>query len=86
MQPDDIFEGFNYDDLTNFEKVIYKREEEKLKRKNTGKRKKSYLEKEFDDIVHLNNKYFISLNPYLFNIFSECVYQNIKIKHKLYFN
>ncbi|MDD6403959.1 MAG: hypothetical protein PUG33_07550 [Mollicutes bacterium] len=77
MQPDDIFEGFNYDDLTNFEKVIYKREEEKLKRENTGKRKKSYLEKEFDDIVHLNNKYFISLNPYLFNIFSECVYQNI---------
>ena len=77
MQPDDIFEGFNYDDLTNFEKVIYKREEEKLKRENSGKRKKSYLEKEFDDIVHLNNKYFISLNPYLFNIFSECVYQNI---------
>lgn len=24
MQPDDIIEGFNYDDLTNFEKVVYK--------------------------------------------------------------
>lgn len=75
--PDDIKQNFNYDELTNFEKIAYTRE--KLKKEREGSRKvKSFIEKEFDDIVHLNNRYFVSLNPYKFDIFSEHIYSYIE--------
>jgi len=70
--PDNIMDGFNYNQLNNFEKIAFKREEARQNRKN---KKKTYIEKEFDDIVHLNNNYFISLNPYKFDIFSEQIYK-----------
>lgn len=70
--PDNIMDDFDYEHLTNFEKIAFKREEARQNRKN---KKKTYIEKEFDDIVHLNNNYFISLNPYKFDIFSEQIYK-----------
>lgn len=70
--PDNIMDGFDYEHLTNFEKIAFKREEARQNRRN---KKKTYIEKEFDDIVHLNNNYFISLNPYKFDIFSEQIYK-----------
>jgi len=70
--PDNIMDGFDYEYLTNFEKIAFKREEARQNRRN---KKKTYIEKEFDDIVHLNNNYFISLNPYKFDIFSEQIYK-----------
>lgn len=80
-QPNDIFENFNYDTLTNFEKIAYKREEAKIKRLiSKNHKKKSYIEKEFDDILHLNARYFVSLNPYKFDILSEYIYQYIDNK------
>lgn len=77
-QPNNIFEKFNYDELTNFEKIAFKREEARLSRLTSNKyKKKSYIEKEFDDIVHLNTRYFVSLNPYKFDNLSEYIYQYI---------
>ena len=73
--PDDIYYDFDYDKLTNFEKIAYKREEYRRKRGN--KKVKNFIEKEFDDIIHLNNRYFVSLNPYKFDVYSESVYDNI---------
>ncbi len=74
--PDNVYEDFNYEELTNFEKIAYKREQYRIKReKKRGV--KSYIEKEFDDIIHLNTRYFISLNPYKFNIYSENIYDSI---------
>ncbi len=73
--PDDIYFDFNYDHLTNFEKIAYQREQYRMKRGN--KRVKSFIEKEFDDIIHLNDRYFISLNPYKFDVYSENIYEHI---------
>lgn len=73
--PDDIYYDFDYDKLTNFEKIAYKREEYRRKRGN--KKVKNFIEKEFDYIIHLNNRYFVSLNPYKFDVYSESVYDNI---------
>ena len=73
--PNDIMENFSYDDLTSFEKIAYQREEARINRlSKKNYKKKTYIEKEFDDIVHLNNRYFVSLNPYKFDIFSEHLY------------
>lgn len=73
--PNDIYFDFDYSDLTTFEKIAYKREEYRKKRGN--KRIKTFIEKEFDDIIHLNNRYFVSLNPYKFDVYSESIYDNI---------
>lgn len=73
--PDDIYIDFDYSQLTNFEKIAYKREEYRKKRGN--KKVKTFIEKEFDDIIHLNDRYFISLNPYKFDVYSENIYENI---------
>lgn len=76
--PNDILKDFDYNELTNFEKIAYKREEAKLARKTPkGNKAKTTIEKEFDDIVHLNTRYFVSLNPYKFDIFSEHIYKHI---------
>ena len=52
-------DGFDYEHLTNFEKIAFKREEARQNRRN---KKKTYIEKEFDDIVHLNNNYLFHYN------------------------
>lgn len=74
----DVLDGFNYDELTNFEKIAFKREEAIKKRNGSNHyKKKTYIENEFDDIIHLNTRYFISLNPYKFDIFSPQIYSHI---------
>ncbi len=73
--PDDIYYDFDYNKLTTFEKIAYKREQCRLARGN--KRVKTIIEKEFDDIIHLNNRYFISLNPYKFDVYSENIYTHL---------
>ena len=73
--PNNIYYDFDYNQLTNFEKIAYQREKYRIKRGN--KRIKSFLEKEFDDIIHLNTRYFVSLNPYEFNVYSNNIYDNI---------
>ena len=74
--PEDLYFDFNYDELSSFEKIAYQREQHRIKRE--GKRAvKSYIEKEFDDIIHLNTRYFVSLNPYKFDVYSENIYNYI---------
>lgn len=73
--PDDIYYDFDYEQLTTFEKIAYKREQYRLERGT--KRTKSFIEKEFDDIIHLNDRYFVSLDPYKFDVYSENIYENI---------
>ena len=73
--PNDIYYDFDYNQLTSFEKIAYKREQYRLKRGN--KRTKTFIEKEFDDIIHLNDRYFVSLNPYKFDVYSENVYEHL---------
>lgn len=74
--PGNCQEGFDYKNLTSFEKAIYLREE---KTKSRKKGKKSEFEKELDDIVHMNNSYCISLNPYQYSTFSPHVHNEIKL-------
>lgn len=73
--PDDIYNDFDYNDLTTFEKIAYRREQYRLERGT--KKIKSFIEKEFDDIIHLNNRYFVSLNPYKFDVYSENIYKHL---------
>ncbi len=73
--PEDFKDGLNFSDLTDFEKAIWIREQ---KRKERGKKRKSEFEKELDDIVHLNNSYCISLDPYKYNTFSPHINNEIK--------
>lgn len=65
--PDDYFKDFSVEELTNFEKVFYYRE--KINNKD--------LASEFSNIIHLNERLFISLNPYKFDYFSPNVYKII---------
>lgn len=65
--PNDYFSDFSAEELSNFEKVFYYRE--KINNKS--------LESEFSNIIHLNERLFISLNPYEFDYFSPNVYKLI---------
>lgn len=66
--PDNYFADFSIKELTNFEKVFYFRE----------KIKNNDLSSEFSNIIHLNERLFISLNPYEFDYFSPNVYKFIE--------
>ncbi len=68
--PDDYLIDFLEKDLSNFEKIFYYRE----------KNKSSIYKIEFDNIVHLNDRLFVSLNPYKFDYFSNNVYELINNK------
>lgn len=64
--------------LTNLKKLRLKeRKRDQQINIKKYKKRKSYIEKEFDDIVHLNTRYFVSLNPYKFDNLSEYIYQYI---------
>lgn len=65
--PNDYFSDFSVEELSNFEKVFYYRE--KINDKS--------LDSEFSNIIHLNERLFISLNPYKFDYFSPNVYKLI---------
>lgn len=73
--PDNYLNDFDFNELTKFEQAIFLRESKRNKR---GKGRKSEFEKELDDIVHMNNGYFISLNPYEYSTFSPNVHSEIK--------
>ena len=72
--PDNILEKFDYNELTNYEKIVWTREN-----LNVEKNKKS-IKDELSEIVHHNSSYFISLNPYKYDIFSNWVFEIIKSK------
>ena len=72
--PDNILEKFDYNELTNYEKIVWTRENLKVE-----KNKKS-IKDELSEIVHHNSSYFISLNPYKYDIFSNWVFEIIKSK------
>ena len=60
----------NTDGMTNFEKIIYLRE-------NCSGNGSKRIRDELGNIIHLNNTYFICLNPYKFNYYSEFVHHKI---------
>ena len=66
--PDDILYDFKIEDLTDFEKIFYYRDDIQ----------DEVIRDEFNNIIHMNSSYTISLNPYKFNYFSPYVYNNIK--------
>ena len=71
--PDNILYDFKIDDLTDFEKIFYYRD-------NIHD---EVIRDEFNNIIHMNSSYAISLNPYKFNYFSPYVYNNIKNEEAL---
>lgn len=84
--PNDYFKDFNIGELSNFEKVYYYREmigrysfvyAKKLDIKDFKKEDIDLLKTEFDNIVHLNDRLFVSLNPYKFDYFSPIIYEII---------
>lgn len=60
--------GINIDSMTNFEKLIFAREN--CSKNKLGKE----IKNELNNIVHMNMAYAICLNPYEFNYFSKFVY------------
>lgn len=84
--PENYFKDFDINELSNFEKIYYFREliaqnaNVYSKIFNIGVLKKNdidLLKTEFDNIVHFNDRLFISLNPYEFDYFSPMVYEII---------
>ena len=84
--PNDYFKDFNISELSNFEKVYYYREmigrysfvyAKKLDIKDFKKEDIDLLKTEFDNIVHLNDRLFVSLNPYKFDYFSPTIFEII---------
>ena len=65
--PEDILFDFNISQLTDFEKIFYYRDDIK----------DDIVKDEFNNIIHMNSSYSISLNPYKYNYFSPYVYNNI---------
>lgn len=65
--PDNIFFDFDLSQLTNFEKIFYYRDDIK----------DDIIKDEFNNIIHMNCSYIISLNPYKYNYFSPYVYRMI---------
>lgn len=65
--PEDILFDFNISQLTDFEKIFYYRDDIK----------DDIVKDEFNNIIHMNSSYTISLNPYKYNYFSPYVYNNI---------
>lgn len=84
--PENYFKNFDINELSNFEKIYYFRE---LIAQNANVYSKIFnievlkkndidlLKTEFDNIVHFNDRLFISLNPYEFDYFSPMVYEII---------
>lgn len=84
--PENYFINFDINELSNFEKIYYFRE---LIAQNANVYSKIFnievlkkndidlLKTEFDNIVHFNDRLFISLNPYEFDYFSPMVYEII---------
>lgn len=84
--PENYFKDFDINELSNFEKIYYFRE---LIAQNANVYSKIFnievlkkndidlLKTEFDNIVHFNDRLFISLNPYEFDYFSPMVYEII---------
>lgn len=72
--------GINIDSMTNFEKLIFAREN--CSKNKLGKE----IKKELNNIVHMNMAYAICLNPYEFNYFSKFVYNYLKNDLNITFN
>lgn len=84
--PENYFKDFDINELSNFEKIYYFREliaqnanvySKILNIKVLKKSDIDLLKTEFDNIVHFNDRLFISLNPYEFDYFSPMVYEII---------
>lgn len=84
--PENYFINFDINELSNFEKIYYFREliaqnanvySKILNIKVLKKSDIDLLKTEFDNIVHFNDRLFISLNPYEFDYFSPMVYEII---------
>lgn len=84
--PNDYFTDFNISELSNFEKIYYYREvigkysfvyAKILDLKDFQKEDIDLLKTEFDNIVHLNDRLFVSLNPYKFDYFSPIIFEII---------
>lgn len=84
--PNDYFKDFNISELSNFEKIYYYREvigkysfvyAKILDLKDFQKEDIDLLKTEFDNIVHLNDRLFVSLNPYKFDYFSPIIFEII---------
>lgn len=84
--PENYFKNFDINELSNFEKIYYFREliaqnanvySKILNIKVLKKSDIDLLKTEFDNIVHFNDRLFISLNPYEFDYFSPMVYEII---------
>ena len=84
--PSDYLKEFNINELSNFEKIYYYREmigkyspiyAKLLNIKDFQKEDIDLLKTEFDNIVHLNDKLFVSLNPYKFDYFSPMIFDII---------
>lgn len=65
--PNDILKDFDISELTNFEKIFYFRDEIQ----------DESIRGEFNNIIHMNSSYTISLNPYKFDYFSPYIYEKI---------
>lgn len=65
--PNDILKDFDISELTNFEKIFYFRDEIQ----------DESIRDEFNNIIHMNSSYTISLNPYKFDYFSPYIYEKI---------
>ena len=72
--------GINIDSMTNFEKLIFTREN--CSKNKLGKE----IKNELNNIVHMNMAYAICLNPYEFNYFSKFVYNYLKNDLNITFN
>lgn len=72
--------GINIDSMTNFEKLIFAREN--CSKNKLGKE----IKNELNNIVHMNMAYAICLNPYEFNYFSKFVYNYLKNDLNITFN
>ena len=65
--PNNILKDFDIPELTNFEKIFYFRDEIQ----------DESIRDEFNNIIHMNSSYTISLNPYKFDYFSPYIYEKI---------
>lgn len=65
--PNNILKDFDISELTNFEKIFYFRDEIQ----------DESIRDEFNNIIHMNSSYTISLNPYKFDYFSPYIYEKI---------
>lgn len=70
--PEDFTIGFDYDSLSDFEKIIYKREFLD-KRTNKYKNFDKYTKDIFSEVVHLNSQYIYALNPYKYSFYPKII-------------